>query len=1123
MKTKFKKTLMTNKRKFLIPIMRAFIFLCCVITFASNTGFSQNAEITIDSDTKLSVEEVFDLIKKQTKYAFMYPSDLFNNSPKISVKKGTIKAKDLLIQSLSHGNFTYDFSEDGAILLKKNQTNIKIKIQQTVSGVITDGDGVPLAGANIIEKGTTNGTQTDFDGNYTIDISGSEAVLTFSYIGFITQEITVGNQSTINLTMQEDAARLDEIIVVGYGTQKKSDLTGAVSSVKGEDIQKLATSTAADGLQGNVAGLVVRRGSGSPRSGASINIRGFRSIGGNNPLVIIDGIQGNFNLLNPDDIASVEVLKDGAAAAIYGSLSANGVVLVTTKTGSKDGKLKIDYSSYYGIDRISNTLDFANTSQYLEMAKKIEASSPGSAPSYIDETFATNTNWMDELFDNGAIQNHNLTVSGGTSDLNFLVSAGLNKRDGILKDESRKKQQLRAKINGTKGRVTLGANIYYVQTDDNIFGSNINRAYQLMPIIPVRDSSKNSGFGYISDDDFNGVPDHTNPIGEDAFNDNTRKERNLVTNFSGSIDIIKGLKLTGRAGIENANVSTYERIRPHQVSNKREVEYHSVEEYRSEYLQTNYEGFLNYDNTFEKHTIGLLAGISKQDISLNWIGASVEGKKILDDGSEVSTGFLDSAFNTLDSGADGIRNNYGSGWETARHSIYGRVNYSYDDRYFLQGTIRRDGSSRFGSSNRYGVFPSVAAGWKISNENFFDIDAINFLKLRASWGKLGSESNLEAYDYAVNTVSGYRYPFGTNELQSLGITFRDFPNSSLQWETTVNINVGLDFGLLNSKFTGAINYYQRNTEDMIIPAIPPNSSGFNPIFTNGGDVENTGIELEVNYRNNVGEFKYDLGLVFSHNKNELTKVNKDTDTYTGDATTLDGSPANISKLGYPIGSFWLYETDGLFQTQAEVDAHNVNGDLIQPLAAPGDIKFKDINGDGQLNDDDLVYSGSGIPKTTLGLNLSGSYKGFDAYIQFYGAFGQKGYNTIRQNYEANDNYRNYLVSGLDTWTPTNTDTNTPRAVLGDPNQNSSRNSNRFLENASFLRLRNVQIGYTLPASITDKLSIGKLRLYVSLQNILTITDYSGIDPEIGGTLNAGSDFVSYPNIKTSLFGVQVNF
>ncbi|PHR72845.1 MAG: SusC/RagA family TonB-linked outer membrane protein [Lutibacter sp.] len=994
----------------------------------------------------------------------------------------------------------------------------------TVSGNIVDKSGEPLPGATIVVKGNeTKGTQTDFDGNYSIELIDTTVTLVFRFLGHISKEIEVGSQTVINIVLEGDPESLDEVIVVGYGTQKKSDLTGAVSSVKGEDIKKFATSTAADGLQGNVAGLVVRRSSGNPRAGASINIRGFRSIGGNTPLIIIDGIQGNFDLLNPDDIESIEVLKDGAAAAIYGSLSANGVVLVTTKTGSKDGKLKIDYSSYYGVDQINNTLDFANTFQYLEMAKKIEASSPGSAPTYINDTFSTNTNWMDELFGNGSIQNNNLTVSGGTSDLNFLVSAGLNKRDGILKGESRKKQQVRAKVNGTKGRVTLGANIYYVQTDDNIFGSNLNRAYQLMPIIPVRDPSKDSGFGYISDDDFNGVPDHTNPIGEDAFNDNTRKERNLVTNFSGSIDIIEGLKLTGRVGIENANVSTYDRIRPHRVSNKREVEYHYVEEYRSEYLQTNYEGFLNYDNTFGKHTIGLLAGISKQDISLNWIGASVEGKKILDDGTEVSTGFLDSAFNTLNAGSDGIRNNYGSGWETARHSIYGRVNYSYDNRYFLQGTIRRDGSSRFGASNRYGVFPSVAAGWKISSEDFFDIDAINFLKLRTSWGRLGSESNLGAYDYAVNTVSGYRYPFGTNELQSLGITFRDFPNPSLQWETTVNINVGLDFGLLDNQLTGAINYYQRNTEDMIIPAIPPNSSGFNPIFTNGGDVENKGIEVELNYKNSSKEFKYDLGLVFAHNKNELTKVNKDTDTYTGDATTLDGSPANISKLGHPIGSFWLYQTDGIFQSQAEVDAHNVNGDLIQPLAAPGDIRFKDVNGDGQLNDDDLVYSGSGIPKVTLGLNLSGSYKGFDAYVQFYGAFGQKGYNTIRQNYEANDNYRNYLVSGLNTWTPTNTDTNIPRAVLGDPNQNSSKNSDRFLEDASYLRLRNVQFGYTLPSSITDNLNIGKMRFYISLQNLLTITDYSGIDPEIGGTLNAGSDFVSYPNIKTSLFGVQVNF
>ena len=998
----------------------------------------------------------------------------------------------------------------------------------SISGSVKDqSDGSSLPGTNILIKGTSSGTITDSNGAFTIDASPN-AILVVSSIGYASREIAVANRTSIDIQLVIDITRLEELIVVGYGTQKKSDLTGAVSSVKGEDVQKFATNTAADGLQGNVAGLVVRRSSGNPRASAAINIRGFRSIGENAPLVIIDGIQGNFDLLNPDDIESIEVLKDGAAAAIYGSLSANGVILVTTKSGGKDGTTNLTFSSYYGVDKINNQLEFANTEQYLEMARKIEASAPDTAPAYINESFSTNTNWMNELFGNGSIQNYNLTLTGGSPELNYLLSGGFNRRDGILLGESRDKQQLRAKINGTKGRLTLGANIYYVQTDDDIFGSLLNRAYQLMPIIPVRDPSKPSDFGFISDNDYVGVPDHTNAIGEDFFNENTAKEQNLVTNLSASIKIIEGLKLTGRAGIENAIGSTYEKIKPHRVSNKREVEYDFVEEYRSEYQQTNYEGFLTFDKTFDVHTIGLLAGASSQDITMNWVGASVEGKKILDDKTEVATGFLSPDFNTLNAGADGIRNNYGSGWEIARQSVYGRANYNYDDRYFFQATVRRDGSSKFGENNRFGVFPSLAAGWKISSEDFFNVSSISFLKARVSWGSLGSESSLDSYDYAVNTVSGFRYPFGTGELQSIGVTFRDFLNSGLKWETTINVNVGVDFGLLNDRLVGAINYYQRNTEDMIIPAIPPNSSGYNPIFVNGGDVENKGIELELNYRKNSGEFQYDFGLVFSNNKNELTKVNKDTDTYFGNETTLDGSPANITQLGFPIGGFWLYQTDGIFQTQAEADAHTGvdsegNTVEVQPLAEAGDIRFKDINGDGQLNDDDLVYSGSGFPKVTLGVNLSATFKGFDIYLQFYGAFGQKAYNTIRQNYEANDNYRNYLASGLNTWTPTNTNTNIPRAVLGDPNQNSTRNSDRFLENASYLRLRNIQLGYTLPSSITDKIDVGKVRVYVSTQNLLTITDYSGIDPEIGGTLNSGTDFVSYPNVKTSLFGLQINF
>ena len=561
-------------------------------------------------------------------------------------------------------------------------------------------------------------------------------------------------------------------------------------------------------------------------------------------------------------------------------------------------------------------------------------------------------------------------------------------------------------------------------------------------------------------------------------------------------------------------------MRPYRVSNKRETEFHFIENYESRYLQRNLEAFANYDKSFDKHNIGLLAGVSTQEISFNWIGASVEGK---DAETNEPIGFLDPNFNTLDAGGGGVRNSYGSGSETERQSAYGRVNYNYDNKYYVQATLRRDGSSRFGANNRYGTFPSLALGWKISGEDFFNSSTFDFLKLRASWAELGSESNLGAYDYTVSTVSGYRYPFGVGERQSIGITFRDFPNPELQWETTVNINIGADFGMFNNQLTGSLNLYQRNTEDMIIPAIPANSAGVNPININGGDVSNKGVELELNYVNKEGPFNYNIGYVFSYNNNELTKTNKDTDTYVGSQTTLDGSPANITRLGYPVGALFLYEADGIFQTQEEVDAHSIDGTPIQPNAAPGDIRFVDTNGDGVLNDDDLVYAGSGIPKYTMGLNLSGDYKGFDVFIQFYGAFGQKAYNTIRQNYEANDNYRNYLVSGLNTWTPSNTDTDIPRAVLGDPNQNSSRNSTRFLENASYLRLRNVQLGYTLPGTVIDKIGVERVRLYLSLQNIATFTSYSGIDPEIGGTLNAGTDFVSYPNIKTSLLGLQVSF
>ncbi len=998
----------------------------------------------------------------------------------------------------------------------------------TVTGRVTDASGTGLPGVTVLLKGTTTAAPTDAAGRYTLNVPDGSGTLVFSFIGYQTQEVPISNRTSIDVVLADDAKALEEVVVVGYGTQEKSDLTGAVSSVKGEEVKKIASNTPADALQGRVSGVTIRRGSGNPRAGTDINIRGVRSLSGNNPLVIIDGIQGNFDLLNPDDIESIEVLKDGAAAAIYGSLAANGVVIVTTKSG-KSGKMKVEFSSYYGVDKLQNKLELVDSEGYSRVARMAAQNAGMPAPDFLSDTWTANTDWVDELFDNGTFQNYNLTFGGGTENVNYMLSGSYNLREGILQGEDREKKQLRAKVGAKQGRLSVDANIYYVENDDHIFGGSIYEAYSMPAIIPARDPAKKYGFGYIDDNLYNDLPDHENPLGVDFYNKNTAAEENLTTNFSATYDLFENLKVTGRAGVENANTFSYRHTKPYQVGNKTEVRFHEVYEYRGEYQQTNMELFANYSKQFGSHSLEVLLGGSRQRIEDNFIATSVEGKQVLPDGTEVPIGFLDPSFGTLSAGQGGVTTNEGSGTAISRLSQYGRINYAFLDRYLIQATVRRDGSSKFGVNNRWGVFPSFGLGWKVSEEEFFQVDFISSLKLRGSWGQLGSEATLGAYDYQVNTVTGYRYPFGAAETQRIGTTLTNIPNPDLKWETAETVNLGVDFGLLGDRVTGSVNYYTRNTRDMIIPLVLPGSAGFNNLNVNFGDVENKGIELEAQYRKASGVFQYSAGITLANNSNKITKVaNTSRDEFLGDDTTIDGEPANRSRLGYPIGSFFVYQADGIFQTEEEVLQHtgtDAEGNTVQvqPNAQPGDIRFRDVNGDGQLNTEDLVYAGSGFPKFNIGANFSATYKAFDFSLQLYGASGFKVYNAVRQNFEAMDNYENYMTSALDAWTPENRDSDVPRAVFGDPNQNARRNSTRFIEDGNYLRLRNIQLGYTLPSSLTQKASIERLRVYVSGQNLFTWTGYSGIDPEVGGTLNAGTDFSSYPNVKTMLLGLQVNF
>jgi TonB-linked SusC/RagA family outer membrane protein len=1000
-----------------------------------------------------------------------------------------------------------------------------------IEGIVTSADdGQPIAGVSVFVKGTTAGRMTDINGYYSLGNVPANSTLVFSFIGMKTREVVVTESTTINIEMVSDVEMMDEIVVVGYGTQKKSLITGAIAKVEGDDLRKAADMRVTQALQGKTAGVVITANSGQPGTQISVRIRGAGTYDDAEPLYIIDGLPmsgAGTDFLNSSDIESIEVLKDAASAAIYGARAANGVVLITTRTGKTDTKLTVSYDGYYGFQNPWKKIPLLNAQEYIMLTNEASINGglgPRFSQSQID-SFTADTDWQDEMFYyNAPKQSHALSFMGGSDKLEYSSSFNYFNQDGIVSKGKSNFEKIGYRLNaaGTFGFFKLGGNINLagitsrgIATNDR-YALGLNQALNMPPIIPVKFSDGTwatpQSYGI-------GLQEITNPVALASYNNSKTRTYKLISNLYAEFDFgkiaksLSGLVFRSSFGGEYAIVNTdtytpeYELDAMHfSVMDKA---YKSIDIYS----RWNFENVLTYTKSFDVHNLTLMAGTTAfKDMHENLWGTKSD--LIFND---FEHSYLDNATNPLSANAGG---NY---LDHTVASLFARLNYDLKNRYLLTATIRRDGSSRFGDENKYGYFPSASVGWVISREDFMSnlSQIFNMLKLRASWGQNGNES---IGDFGYTSVIGNQniYYFGDDKTQYNGTQPTKIANPSLKWETSEQTDFGLDMTTLGSSMTITVDYYIKKTKDWLVDAPIPYLVGNGAPTINGGSVKNYGIEAEITYRKEIGKLYLSASVNGAFNRSEVLDINNLEKVIKGGDGGFGQSELIYVKVGSPMGVFFGVKTDGIFQTQAEIDEYvSSTGAKIQPNAVPGDIKFIDADGNGSISAGDRVQIGSPFPDFTGGLNLNAEMYGFDLNMFLYAALGQEIYSATRR-YDMNGT--NYNAEWLNRWTGEGTSDHYPRVTFVDNNLNGKTVSDFYIQDGSFVRLRNITLGYTLPSNITKAIKLSKLRLYVSAENLLTFTKYLGFDPEIGGgVLDNGIDRGIYPQARTLMTGINVTF
>jgi TonB-dependent starch-binding outer membrane protein SusC len=1085
----------------------AFVLLCCLHVSA---GVVSQTRVTLKLD-KVELKKALATIEKKSSYRFLYNEALINSDLRVSLNANNEEVISVLDKILSGTSLTYQVLENFLVVLKQSEAATAPKPDIRISGRVIGPYSDPLPGVSVTIRGTQVGTTTDAAGNYNIMVPDENAVLVFSYVGYTPQEISVRGRTTIDVILVTAERSMNEVVVIGYGTTRRKDLTGSVASVSGAEITKQPVLTPTQAIQGRVAGVQIIT-SGAPNALPTVRIRGTgTTLGGQDPLYVVDGvITEDIRNINNADIVSMEILKDASATAIYGMRAANGVLIITTKKG-RPGKMVVSYDAMLGVREAAHLVDMAGPNQYAGYLNEASVYY-GTGDSLVPSSKLANgvhTDWFDAILRRGFLQNHNVSVSGGSEKINYFLSAGYMSEEGILITNKFNRFTLRSN-NEYKfsNKLKLSSLVSYSRADlnDVNYGA-FNNAYRAAPYVP---SKVNGKYGNTS---------AAGNVGNPALDLEKTYNRGLGNRLQGTFALdfkpISWITFRSSMGVDldfYKNTQYFYRFFSDTAT--------FVEGGGNQQRGQSRLGVTNntankwvWDNTvqlvksFGEHNFNLLAGVTAEQYKFS----SLTGSRF--DVPENRDQWYLGAGTTSNASS----NETGDKW--TRNSYLGRLNYNFKDRYFLTGTFRADGTSRFSADNRWGYFPSVGAGWLITGENFMEKQKIfDVLKLRGSWGRVGNDKIPTSLYYSLASIN---IPYYFNGTEYLGISFPNINDKNIKWEITQETDLGIEFGVLSNRLTGEIDYYNKKTSDALVYVVIPGILGDpdSKYVTNAASFENKGVEVSLNWRDDIKkDLDYRIGVNAAFNKNNIVGLNGGQALFDGNIGGNQGF-ITLSDNHHPIGSFYLLEVEGILQTEAEVAASGQSGAKI------GDLNYRDISGpngkpDGVIDSYDRTFQGSYQPKVTYGINGSVTYKAFDFSFNSYGTAGSKIYNGKKavRGADPRDNIEADVAKNR--WTPNNTNTSVPRANLGQ-----LAASSYFLEKGDFFRLNNLTIGYTLPRTMLQRVRINNFRVYLTAQNLFTITKYTGFTPELqsSSVLNAGIELNSYPTTRTFAFGLNVGF
>jgi len=1091
----------------IVLVMRLIFFMLLAGCMQVNAkGFSQS--ITL-SKKKITLQKIFFEINRQTGVQFFYKDKLLDNLGRIDINVKNESLENVLAACFRNMPLTYEVT-DKMVTIKKQPESalLTASFQQaiTIKGKITDEKGQPLVGATVTIKGSKKGAETDHNGDFTLNVPDNSVVLVISYVGYETVEHRVSGAGTVNLSLKPADKGAEEIVVMGYGTQKRKEVSGAVASVRMNELSADASNNVTSALQGRVAGVSVESNSGAPGAGLSITIRGSGTLGNNSPLVVIDGIPfGSLDDLNPADIKSIDILKDASAANIYGARAAGGVIMVTTKTGRKNSMPRIQFNGVYGRNSIPKRMSVLNSDQLT----KLFNDNGGAYPS----GNGVNTNWQNEIFQTAPNYKANLDVTGGSENFLYSLSGSYVKQVGAIIRSDYSSANFRIKSVYEKGRVKIGETFIYNKTGGrNYSGGSADQTHSTIitslvasPTVPVYDpSNPNGGWGMRPP----ALKNLTNIV---AFLDATRNysnNANIILDAFAEIRLIDQLKYRLNVGYSNQRGYQNNYLNPYSDGS---TTIKNPQNTMSTSLGTQWlvENILSYEKAIGAHHFSVMGGYSAQKDSSNGFGVNAYYPTVGLYGLSAATSW-DKPF--------------GSTQSVSRTSLFGRVTYTYDNRYSIYGSVRQDASSIFDPAYNKGTFYGVSAAWSLSNESFFRkssvANVIDNFKIRGGVGTLGND-RISLYTTQALLKSNLNYV--TDGGMVIGnIPSGDQSPKNLTWEKSNTTNIGFDATLLKNRVGIVFDWFKKQSDGVLLNVPIPLSTGINGSpAVNAGNIDNTGIELSLTYGDKKKDWSYTIGWNMTAMKNKMVAV------------TIGSGNQQFGDLqrgivGYPLGSFFLIKNEGTFKTQKEIDSYvGPTGQKIQPNAKPGDLKFVDYNNDGIIDNNDQQYVGSPIPTFETGLSGNVGWKNFDLNILFQGVFGNKIYNNTRYWMEKMNEYTNFSSGALNAWTPSNSSSNFPRFILSDPNLNARSNSDRWLEDGSYVRLKRLELGYSLPSAITKgKLGMERARIYLSGENLFTITKYSGFNPDMGNggsPLSRGNDYGAFPIQRAIMVGITVSF